>query len=173
MLDLTQDEIGSIVRVIAPVWYSYASKYDEQKYPPSELKRLREVFSTPESVFERDIVAALVWKYGHTGKANYPGRQRALAGRIAMQWRKNAILPTQDPNDAFHRWRSLLGPTSFITVCFLLHLVHPDTLPILDQHNYRSVNLLIAGFRSDWRVKAKPSMFDDLLTCPPFLYQLL
>jgi hypothetical protein len=168
LLNLTDFETGAIVRGIEPELLRYANQYDEQKYPPAELVRLRAVFVTPESVLEPDIVAALVWKYGHTGKANFPGQQRALAARIAELWSANAMLPAQDPMDAFRRWRALLGPTSFITVCFLLHLVHPDALPILDQHNYRSVNRHLATVRPDLRVKAKPSQFEDLLLVRDF-----
>jgi hypothetical protein len=163
LLSLTEFETEALVRGIEPELLRYAAQYDERKYPPAELVRLRAIFVTPESVLERDIVAALVWKYGHTGKVNFPGRQRALAMRIGELWLANVMLPTEDPMDAFHRWRTLLGPTSFITICFLLHLVHPDALPILDQHNYRSVNRHLATVRPDLGVKARPSQFEDLL----------
>jgi len=66
MLSLTEGEIGGMVRAIEPDLLRYARRHDERKYPPSELKRLRAVFATPEAVREPDVVAALVWKYGHT-----------------------------------------------------------------------------------------------------------
>src|SRR3990167_10550287 len=103
-----------MVRGIGPQLLRYANQYDERKYPRAELVRLRNVFATPESVLEPDIVSALVWKYGHTGKANFPGDHRALASRIAELWSANAMLPAQEARDAFRRWRNLLGPTSFI-----------------------------------------------------------
>jgi hypothetical protein len=168
LLNLTELETAAVVRGIAPELLRYANQYDEKKYPPAELARLRAVFATPDSVLEPDIVAALVWKYGHTGKANYPKHQRALAARIAKLWSTNAMLPAQDPMDAFSRWRALLGPTSFITVCFLLHLVQPDAVPILDQHNYRSVTLHLATVRPGLGGKAKPSQFSDLLLVRDF-----
>lgn len=115
-----------------------------------------------------DILAALVWKYGNTGKANYPRRQQALAKRIAELWQANAIVPGESPRAAFDTWTSLLGHTSFITVCFLLHLANPDELPILDQHTFRSVNRHLSYVRPGLVPKAKPSRFEDLLLVRDF-----
>jgi hypothetical protein len=158
-----------IVQAIGPQLLRYISKYDEAKYPPAELSRLRSVFSGSGSdVREDDITAALVWKYGHTGKSNFPTCQRALAFRIADLWHENAIVPTKDPEKDFYRWRALLGQTSFITVCFLLHLVHPHAIPILDQHNYRAVNYYLSLIHPAMKKKAKPSQFEDLLLIRDF-----
>jgi hypothetical protein len=156
------------VRAIEPDLVRYAKQYDVRKYPPTELVRLRTVFAIPGSVIECDIVAALVWKYGHTGKTNFPMRQRALASRIAEIWSANRMFPNLDPMETFQKWRKFLGSTSFITVCFLLHLINPATLPILDQHNYRSVNRHLRRLRSDFVVKAKPSQYEDLLLVRDF-----
>ena len=159
----TGAETGEIVRRMEPELTRFAEQYDELKYPPGELARLRRVFANPGHVTEADIVAALVWKYGNTGKTNYPRRQRALATRISELWQGNAIEPGKPARAAFDTWRSLLGPTSFITVCFLLHLANPDDLPILDQHNFRSVNTHLAYVRPGIVAKARPSRFEDLL----------
>jgi hypothetical protein len=122
----------------------------------------------PESVIECDIVAALKWKYGHMGKTNFPGQQRALASRIAEIWSADPMLPALDPMDTFQKWRRYLGSTSFVTICFLLHLTNPATLPILDQYNYRSVNRHLVRLRPHFAVKAKPSQFEDLLLVRDF-----
>jgi hypothetical protein len=165
---LTTTETGEIISRIEPDLVRFVREYDESKYPPLELARLRRAFSKPETVAEADIVAALVWKYGNTGKANYPRRQYALAKRISAAWSANAIVPGAPPLAAFDRWRSLLGSTSFITVCFLLHLANPNDLPILDQHNFRSVNRHLADVRPGFVTKAKPSRFEDLLLVRDF-----
>jgi len=83
-------------------------------------------------------------------------------------WQANPIVPGESPRAAFDRWRSLLGPTSFITVCFLLHLANPGDVPILDQHNFRSVNKHLAYVRPGMAPKAKPSRFEDLLLVRDF-----
>lgn len=167
LLNLTDSETEKIVRSIEPQLWRYATKYDERKYPPAELARLRTVFATPGSISENDIVAALVWKYGHTSKPNFPTRHRKLADRIALLWPENGMRRTREPRDDFRRWSDLVGRTGFITVCFLLHLVHPD-IPILDTHNYRSVNEHVAVLRPAHRWKRKPSRFDDLLLVREF-----
>lgn len=165
---LTEAETGEIVRRMERNLARVAGQYDERKYPPAELARLRQVFARPKDVTKSDILAALVWKYGHTGKANYPRRQQALAERIGELWKSNAIVPGESARGAFDRWRSLIGPTSFITVCFLLHLANADELPILDQHNFRSVNRHLAYVRPGVTTKAKPSRFEDLLLVRDF-----
>ena len=173
MLVLAPAQIRSIILAIEPELSRFAEQYDERKYPPAELKRLREAFAHPGSLGVTDVLDALVWKYGHTGKENYPGQQRALGVRIAEAWPENAIRSSEDPEDAFRRWRKLIGPTSFITVCFLLHLVRPTELPILDQHNYRAVTRHLADAGLPLVAKAKPSRFDDLLLVMDFTNAVL
>ena len=170
--ELTEFETEKIVLCVAAQLLRYAGRYDERKYPPGELDRLRAAFTLPDSVSESDIEAALVWKYGKysdTEKRNYPAAQRELAARIARLWPENAMRPTQNPKDDFDRWRQLLGTTSFITICFLLHLVQPRRLPILDKNNFLSVNRRLARVRPDFRErKKKPSQFEDLLLVRDF-----
>lgn len=168
LLNLTEFETGQLVRDIEPELLLYANQNDEQKYPPAELIRLRRVFKKPESVAKGDILAALVWKYGHTGKLNFPRRQRELAARIAEMWSDSPMRSSEPPLETFQRWRTSLGQTSFVTICFLLHLVHSDALPILDQHNYRAVNRHLAAIHPDLNIKAKPSQFEDLLLVRDF-----
>lgn len=168
LLNLPESDTVAIIRRIATEFQQYVDRYDVRKYPPDKLDQLREAFASPTSVTPSDIEEALVWKYGHTGKANYPSQQRRLAARIAELWPTNAVQPGQEPAVAFQEWRKLLGPTSFITVCFLLHLANPDVVPILDQHNFRSVNhhLMKAGLTP--RTKAKPGRFEDLILVRDF-----
>jgi len=157
-MHLTESDIHALIRDVASDFGHYVDQYEEKKYPPDELSRLRAAFAAPVRVTHSDIEAALVWKYGHTGKANYPDHQRQLARRIAAAWPAHAIQPGTPIGEAFHEWQALLGKTTFITVCFLLHLANPDTIPILDQHNFRSVNHHLKTPRP----KAKPSRLEDL-----------
>lgn len=166
-LNLTELETGAIIRHIDMQLWRYANEYDERKNPPAELARLRALFATPDSVSERDILAALLWKYGHTLKRNYPHGHRELASRIARLWPDNSMRSTQDPRSDFLKWRNLLPPTSFVTICFLLHLVH-GSLPILDQHNYRSVNAHLVDVRPRFPMKPTPRQFEDLLLVRDF-----
>jgi hypothetical protein len=92
--ELTEFETEKIVQCIAAQLLRYAGQYDERKYPPGELDRLRAAFAMPDSISESDIEAALVWKYGKysdTEKRNYPAAQRELAARIARLWPENAM----------------------------------------------------------------------------------
>ena len=86
-MEISDEACGQIVRRIAHDFDEHVALYDQKKYPPTELGRLRRAFSDPDRVTEADILAALIWKYGHTGKQNFPktpgiGRHRhqAMAG---------------------------------------------------------------------------------------------
>jgi hypothetical protein len=83
-------------------------------------------------------------------------------------WQVNPIVPGRSPETILDSWRAVLGSTSFITVCFLLHLANPKELPILDQHNFRSVSRHLAHVRPGMAVKAKPSQFRDLILVRDF-----
>ena len=167
-LALTRAETAVIVRRIEPELAKFADDYDEDKYPPAKLAELRRVFAGAQEVTGSDIEAALVWKYGHTGKTNYPRRQHELAIRISKLWLANPIVHGAPPAAAFDRWMSSLGSTSFITVCFLLHLANPKDLPILDQHNFRSVKRHLTDVRPGIVVRARPSRFEDLILVRDF-----
>jgi hypothetical protein len=65
-----------------------------------------------------------------------------------------ALLGT--PHDAFIAIdRDFGGKNRFITVAFLLHLLHPRKVPIIDQHKFRAVNALLAGARPAWKIRRR------------------
>lgn len=165
---LSDAEAASIITAIRCDLATYESQYDFKKYPAAVIEELRRTFAEPESVSFSAVETALKWKYGHLGKQNYPGAQRQLAVRIADLWPSVGIHPGEDPRQAFERWQKLL-PTSYITACFLLHLVNPREMPILDQHNYRCVNHLLSGAGRDVKAKKIPSGYGDLLLVRDFI----
>jgi hypothetical protein len=172
-VEISNDASKQITQKIARDFGEHVGRYDQQKYPPTELIRLQRAFSDPDSAAETDILAALIWKYGHTGKKNFPRKHRELAVTVAELWRDHAIRRDEQPEVAFERWRALLGRTRFITTIFLLHLTWPDAIPILDQHNFRSVNhhLNEAGIPTSGR--KKPSRFDDVILVRQFIQTVL
>jgi hypothetical protein len=147
---------------------AYVDRYDERKYPPAVLERLRTVFARPDWFQPEDIELALRWKYGHLSKENYPGAQRRLARRIASHWPDHRIDPGEAPVDALARWRELVGPTSYITICFLIHLVAPNDWPILDQHNFRAILHHLRQASVAVSDKAAPSTAEDLVLARDF-----
>jgi hypothetical protein len=65
------------------------------------------------------------------------------------------------------------GPNRFITIAFLLHLVRPRAVPIVDQHNFRAINKLMLEVRPGWRSKSMPSRYRDLETVAMFMGAVL
>lgn len=169
MLELTNSETGAVLRGVAAEFRHFVNMYDERKYPPAELDRLRIAFSRPETVTAAEIEAALIWKYGHTGKTNYPKRQRELGIRISGFWGAHAIRPGEDPAAVLGRWQQLVGPTSFVTLCFLLHLANSGTLPILDQHNFRSVNFHLLQATGRPAQRSRLGRLEDLILVRNFI----
>lgn len=172
-MTLSKLQIQTIIRNIEPELEAFAAKYDERKYPPGELVRLRGAFKSASGVLGNDFEAALVWKFGHTGKANYPDHHRRLATRLNDLWQSGQLPIAADPAGTFDTWRQALGPTSYITVCFLLHLIWPKEVPIIDQHNFRAMkhHLLAAG--TDAKLKAKPGTYADVALLREFIDQIM
>ena len=56
---------------------------------------------------------------------------------------------------------------------FLLHLLRPLSVPIVDQHNFRAVNSLIRQVRPSWQSKTMPTRYRDLETVAMFMAAVL
>ncbi|HPA19284.1 MAG TPA: hypothetical protein PLU30_16170 [Verrucomicrobiae bacterium] len=167
-------EAHDIVQAIAPIFSRFADQYDTKKYPTDAYDRIREQFARPSEVTGDTLREALLWKYGHLGKNRIPASQEKLIAQIQGAWTKfsDALPPT--PRETFVALdHDFGGKTRFITVAFLLHLLFPSTIPIIDQHNFRAVNALMAGVRPGWRKKQKPSRYEDILLLAGFMEAIL
>ncbi|HEY3383477.1 MAG TPA: hypothetical protein VGK32_17045 [Vicinamibacterales bacterium] len=152
----------------------YARQYDTKKYWPEVYKRVRREFRQPNRVASGTLREALLWKYGHLGKRDIPPAHKRLIEQLQRGWpAASAGLPGV-PEDAFVVLdRAFGGRTRFITMAFLLHLLHPRGVPIIDQHNFRAVNALMASVRPDWRGKKKPSAYGDIMFIAAFMRAVL
>jgi hypothetical protein len=75
--------------------------------------------------------------------------------------------PAQDV--VFERISAVVGGSSrYITKTFLLHLLRPNKIPIIDQHNFRAMNHFLKTVHPGWRSKSKPSTYTDLATFSDF-----
>jgi len=52
---------------------------------------------------------------------------------------------------------------------FVLHLLHPRRAPIIDQHNFRAVNALLAAVRPAWKARRHPSTYADIAMLAAFI----
>jgi len=97
------------------------------------------------------------------GKPGIPPAHERLISQIQRGWAATVAALPEDPAGAFLTLdRDFGGKTRFITVAFFLHLLHPDKVPIIDQHHFRAVNTLMVGVRPSWTSKRQPSKYDDL-----------
>ena len=170
-MPITQAEAKQIVTRISPIFQQVLTEYDFRKYPAADYVRFQASFSAL-SVPNHDIEEALVWKWGHWGKTNYPQSHRDLIATIQGLWTVFvgsgfSITPAR----TFDWWRtSLNSTTSYITTAFITHLVHhSDPLPIFDQHNYRAMNFLICCLRQGVKPKKKPSTWADIVDLKSFM----
>ncbi len=119
----------------------------------------------------QDLRTALLWKYGHLRKSGrFPGTHKQLIADLQRRWPRLARELPKSPDRAF----SLIdvrvgGPTRFITVAFILHLIHPEQVPIIDQHNFRAVNALIREVRATWQGNKRPSRYTDITFVAAFM----
>lgn len=84
-MPVTRAEADKIVRKISPVFSEVVKEYDFRKYPADQYRVLREQFAVvaapPESIEQ-----ALVWKWGHWDKPNFPQHHRLLISEIQELW---------------------------------------------------------------------------------------
>ena len=167
-------EAREIARAIRPHFRHYVEQYDTKKYWPFIYDRVRKEFRRPAHVTTATLRDALLWKYGHLGKPAIPPAHERLISQVQRGWAATvATLPTA-PAAAFVALdRAFGGKTRFITVAFLLHLLHPREVPIIDQHNFRAVNALMREARPGWHPRKKPSRYADLTLVATFMKAVL
>lgn len=173
-MHITTDEANQIVAFIHPVYAAHLAKYDFGKYPAADYLRFKASYSGRTNP-NNEINASLVWKWGHAGKSNFPSSQKALIRSIEMLWptfvHSNAGVASPD---TFTWWKVALPSTSYITAAYITHLVHHrEPLPIIDQHNFRAMNQLLARVRTTHTIKKKPSVWQDILNLKVFMMELL
>jgi len=160
-------------RVLSEVKATYTShleRYSHKKYPAREYESFKNTFSVlAEKV---DLSAALLWKWGHWGKDNYPFKQKLLISKIESLWPvfRDWALSSGDqftPEATFQWWDKRLGKLRYITCAYLTHLIHPQQVPIIDQHNFRGMNHL----RQTPSAKKKPSNWCDIVRLKHFLLE--
>ncbi len=172
MLDLDKQDKQSILERIKKDFPDRLAEYDSRKYPEEQYDRLLGIFREPKRVTAGDIQKALVWKYGHWGKGNYPLKHHQLITNVQRSWDQIIEQPYRNTKTAFDFWTNALGSHTskpFVTTCFLLHLVQSDSVPIIDQHTYRAMNFFVKTVRPNWYIKRKPTQYQDLLIYREFL----
>jgi hypothetical protein len=174
---LSLSEMEKIAAKISPVFDHWVSQYDEQKYPPLEYERFKTVFGS--NFCDTTIIQdALEWKWGHSkkvkNKKGYPRTHTELIAEIRIAWADFEEDGARGaPETTFQFWKNKLNrPTSYVTTAFITHLVHSRVVPIIDQHNFRSVNHFMTFVRTDSKTKERPSNWCDVLLVKSFSDQL-
>jgi len=177
MIRMSAEERNSILTGLKVELKSLLGKYQSDKYPEEEHQRLLAAFAAPKSIGSEVIKTGLCWKYGHLRKSNFPQSHKNLIEKVQRCW-PNFITYLREsgnsrPERIFRFWNQTLdGHQRFITVCFLLHLLHPDEQPIIDQHSFRAMNFLLQAARPGWRSKKIPSDYEDLANYREFFLDL-
>ena len=158
----------TIAGEVQTTYSEYFVQYSYTKYPAQDYQRFKQTFSAFKPDVELD--SALLWKWGHWGKTNYPSKQGALIAEISALWGEylkwvGALADTPSPKDTFQWWGEQLGRLRYITTAYLTHLIHPREVPIIDQHNFRAMNHLHRGHKP----KSKPSDWNDIARLKRFL----
>jgi hypothetical protein len=70
-------------------------------------------------------------------KANYVPAHKVIIAKMQKHWPEFAESGRSELDDIFaFREERLAGHQSFITVAFLSHLINPEQVEIIDQHNF-------------------------------------
>lgn len=167
-------EARAIVGAIEPQFADFVMSYDTKKYPSDVYQDALAKFRHPANVSPDTLRNALLWKYGHLGKSAIPQHHERLIAEIQSGWSKFVAVLPETPEETFAVLdRDFGGKSRFITVAFLLHLLHHDEVPIIDQHNFRAVNALMTDARPGWPSKKKPSRYADIVVITEFMEGVL
>jgi hypothetical protein len=171
---LSSAEASQIVKAIRPRFDEFASQYDTKKYWPEVYQRVGQEFRQPRTVAPETLREALLWKYGHLRKPAIPPAHERLISHLQQGWPAAVAALPKTPEDAFVALdREFGGKTRFITVAFLLHLLHPSKVPIIDQHNFRAVNAIMVDVRPTWKSRRQPSQYADIMFVAAFMEAVL
>jgi hypothetical protein len=167
-------EAWQVAKALCPRFVEFASQYDTKKYWPEVYERVRQEFTRPAAVAPSTHRDALLWKYGHLGKPAIPPDHERLIAQLQIRWSAVAVDLPNDPEAVYGALdRAFGGKTRFITVAFLVHLLHQTTVPIIDQHNFRAVNDLMTSVRPTWKARKRPSKYADILLVSSFMQAVL
>ena len=170
----SEPEATAIVQGVIPHFEHFADQYDTKKYWPEVYETVLQAFEAPAVVPPKMLRNALLWKYGHLGKPAIPAHHERLIKQIQEGWRTTLTMLPAQPEPAFAILNEEFGNKNrFITVAFLLHLLFPREVPIIDQHNFRAVNGLMSDVRAGWRSKKKPSRYSDIQLVAGFTHVVL
>jgi hypothetical protein len=173
-MPITSIETILIAQRITPILQDILNEYDYEKYPASDYARFKASFSALNSS-NSEIEDAMIWKWGHWGKPNYPQRHRDLIVEIQGLWPAFIASDSIGESDqTFLWWRNSLNrQTTYITVAYITHLVHHnEPLPIIDQHNFRAMNSLTGFVRQGDKQKKRPSNWSDIASLKSFMTSL-
>ena len=187
MTQINQTEAQQIAGFILLCFKQVSQKYDFEKYPKCEYDRFKLKFSALNPA-NQDIHDALVWKYGHwgkqKGKKKIPPAHSNVISEVQGLWPQ--FIKTgnhHSPHDTFKWWKNKIKRPKnryiTITVAFITHLIHHNweipnsAIPIIDRHNFRAMNTLIAMVRKNHSYKINPSSWEDILDLKNFMCALL
>lgn len=173
-MPLTPQEAQQIADIINPIFDQVLDEYDFGKYPAAQYAHFKHAFSTLQSTGQ-DIADALIWKWGHWGKPNFPQDHRDLINEVQDLWPQFlAFNRNLTSRQTFDWWETqLASKTRFITVAYITHLVHHgEPLPIIDQHNYRAMNSFLCAVRANHRSNKKPSQWAHIADLKEFMTTL-
>lgn len=175
---LNAENARRIVELIRPHFDHYVARFDEHKYPSAVYENLRSAFETPQAVSDDDIRCAIFWKFGHLVKlketSKIPRDHEDLISELQGKWPAFSSELAESAYEIFLQLGTALGETRrYITKSFFLHLLRPNEIPIIDQHNFRALNHYLTTFHDGWRPRSKPSSYEDLTTLSSFLSEIL
>ena len=172
MNKLTKQELESIVNRIECVYQDILARYDGSKYPEDAYEKMISAFSEKQEA-NHEIENAMMWKWGHWGKDNYPQHHKELITKISKIWPAFLQEDCATPCETFSYWKNQLQKSHrYITVSFITHLIHPESVPIIDQHNYRAMLFLLKVAGRAPKQKKKPSNWNDIINLGEFLSSL-
>lgn len=148
------------------------ARYDEGRYPQDTYGGLLQQFANPQNIGLAQIESALRWKYARPHPQPLTGAHQQTINRLAGRW--HYLLETQEHE---YQIEALVDPdqpaTDFVSRAFLVHLISPNDVPIIDRFNHRAVRWFIGMVRPSFPLGGLPQRYEDIVLVDCFMHQLL
>ncbi|WP_289137775.1 hypothetical protein [uncultured Brevibacillus sp.] len=144
-INLIEKEKRAISALIQDRIDEHLSHFPFARYPAEPLEPWRRTFSDPKSLPVETLRQVLRWPLGGWARNDLPSAHSRTIIAFIKLWPEFAEKAAFEPSQVFRFWQQKLTDwqNGFNAVAFLLHLMHPDAIEIVDSHRISAMRELM------------------------------
>lgn len=174
-LSLSESKKKALYGLIAQRYDLHMSRFPYAKYPSEPLSEWRKKFADAQHVRPDMIRSVLNWRCGFWQRSNAPFPQKKIAISAIKSWPEFIEQKLTDPAAILSFWTDKFGDTAFgfDAAAFLLHLLHPSGLELVDTQRLAAMRDLLTEVGYELQPEASASNLAALSIYTEFFRSLL